>query len=56
MSEQVNINLPYLFVHILVYNKHLLFIMHGMNIKVSYKKLKDGRLTGLVTSCVGTAF
>ena len=30
-----NINLQYLFVHMLVYNKHLLFNMHGMNIKVT---------------------
>jgi hypothetical protein len=29
-----NINLHHLFVHTLVYNKHLLFNMHGMNIKV----------------------
>jgi hypothetical protein len=26
-------NLHYLFVHVLVHNKHLLFNMHGMNIK-----------------------
>jgi len=29
-----NINLHHLFVHILAYNKHLLFNMRGMNIKV----------------------
>jgi len=34
MSEQFNVNLQYLFVHMLVYNKHLLFNMNGMNIKV----------------------
>jgi len=33
MSEQFNVNLHYLFVRMLVYNKHLLFNMHGMNIK-----------------------
>jgi len=34
MSEYFNINLNYLVVHKLVYNKHLLFNMHGMNTKV----------------------
>ena len=29
-----NIHLHYLLVHMLVYNKHLLFNVHGMNIKV----------------------
>jgi len=32
----ININLHYLFVHMLVYNKHSLFNMHVMNIKVKY--------------------
>jgi len=34
MLEQFNINLHYLFVHLLVYNKHLVFNMHGINIKI----------------------
>ena len=34
MSEYFNINLHYLFVHMLAHNKHLLFNMLGMNIKV----------------------
>jgi hypothetical protein len=33
MSESFNINLHYLFVRMLVYNKYLLFDIHGMNIK-----------------------
>ena len=41
MLEQFNINLQYLFVHMLVYNKHLLFNMRGMNIKV--KERVDNR-------------
>jgi len=31
------INLHYLFVHMLVYNKHLLINMHGMNIKIMWQ-------------------
>jgi len=31
-----NVNLHYLFVHTLVYNKHSLFNMQGMNKKVLY--------------------
>jgi len=31
--EVIYYNLHYLFVHILVYKKHLLFNTHGMNIK-----------------------
>jgi hypothetical protein len=34
----ININLHDLFVHILVYNKHLLINMHGMNIKIPIKE------------------
>jgi len=34
MSELFNINLHYLFVHMLVHNKHLLFNMRSMVIKV----------------------
>jgi hypothetical protein len=33
-KQKDNINLNYWFVHTLVYNKHLLFNVHGMNIKV----------------------
>jgi hypothetical protein len=33
----LNINLHHLFVHMLVYNKHVLFNMNGMNIKVSFE-------------------
>jgi len=35
MSELFNINLHYLFVHMLVNKKHLLYNMHGMNVKVT---------------------
>ena len=35
MHGRKNIKLQYLFVHMLVYNKQLLFNMHGMNIKVT---------------------
>jgi len=41
-----NINLQYLFEHMLVYNKHLLFIVQGMNINVSQPYLKH---TGSMT-------
>jgi hypothetical protein len=34
-GSDFNINLHHLFVHMLVYNKHLLFNMHDMNIKVT---------------------
>ena len=34
-----NINLRHLFVRVLVYNKHVLFSMHGMNIKDSIECL-----------------
>jgi len=34
INNNDNINLHYLFVYTLVHNKHLLFNMHGMNIKV----------------------
>jgi len=36
MSGEFNINLHYLFVHMMVHNKHLSFNMHGKNIKVTY--------------------
>jgi hypothetical protein len=33
-AEEFHMNLYYWFVHNLVYNKHLLFNMHGINIKL----------------------
>jgi len=44
-------NLHYLFVHMLVYNKHLLFNMHSMNKKVMHiYKFKNFRSIKL--SCI----
>jgi hypothetical protein len=41
VRNNFNINLHYLFVHMLVYNKHLLFSIHCMNIKViGFRNLK----------------
>jgi len=42
-----NVNLHYLFVHMLVYSKHLLFNMHGMNIKVN----NPHNFTGGISIC-----
>jgi hypothetical protein len=39
-----NINLHSLFVHMLVYNKHLLFNMHGMNINKTFGLYNINRL------------
>jgi hypothetical protein len=53
VAAYFNINLHCIFVHMLVYNKHLLINMHGMNMKNIHKntrKMKfsvkaDGKLT-----------
>jgi len=53
MSEWFDINLPYLFVHMLVCNIHLLFNMNGMNIKIHWITLVNFRwlqLTQIVNS------